>query len=161
MASKLETSGAVKVTHFTANYLDESGHLDIQKVFQKFQSFMKEHYGKKGRDFVERNGTLLFLAFMRPILNGRGYDFKEVQISEEKRLAIAITFDTEKFIIELKIWHGETYHKNGIHQLCQYLDAQNKLSGYLLIFDLRKKKGQAGKIETIETEGKTILTAWV
>lgn len=31
---------------------------------------------------------LLFLAFIKPIINGTGFDFKEVQISEEKRLDI-------------------------------------------------------------------------
>jgi len=56
--------------HFTANYLDESGALSIEKVFLKFQHFMKERYGKKDLKFVEQNGTLLFLAFIRPILNG-------------------------------------------------------------------------------------------
>ncbi|MDQ1351113.1 MAG: family ATPase, partial [Acidobacteriota bacterium] len=42
-----------------------------------------------------------------------------------------------------------------------YLDRQNETSGYLLIYDLRKETGQAGKCETMETEGKKILAAWV
>ena len=32
----------------------------------------------------KRNGRLLFLAFIKPIINGIGFDFKEVQISENK-----------------------------------------------------------------------------
>ncbi|MDQ1353561.1 MAG: hypothetical protein QG657_3867, partial [Acidobacteriota bacterium] len=116
---------------------------------------------EKDRDFVERNGRLLFLAFVRPIINGRGFDFKEVQVSEEKRLDIVITFDNKKYIIELKIWRGEAYHLEGIRQLCRYLDIQNEIPGYLLIYDLRKESGQIGKTETIETEGKKIFAAWV
>jgi len=161
MTSKLETSGNVMFDHFTAPYLDETGGLDIKKVFLKFMEFMKEHYSEKDRDFVERNGRLLFLAFIRPIINGRGFDFKEVQVSEEKRLDIVITFDNKKYIIELKIWRGETYHREGIRQLCRYLDLQNLTPGYLLIYDLRKESGQTGKSETIETEGKKIFAAWV
>jgi hypothetical protein len=151
----------VAFDHFAANYLGEVGGLDIKKVFLKFQEFMKENYGEKDRDFVERNGRLLFLAFIRPVINGRGFDFKEVQVSEEKRLDIVITFDNRKYIIELKIWRGEVYHREGLRQLCHYLDLQNETQGYLLIYDLRKESGQAGKWETVDTEGKKILVAWV
>jgi hypothetical protein len=56
MASKLETSGKAAFDHFTAKYLDETGALDIRKVFMKFQDFMKENYSQKDRDFLERNG---------------------------------------------------------------------------------------------------------
>ncbi len=161
MTSKLETSGAVVFDHITANYLDADGSLDIKKVFLKYQAFMKEQYSIKDRDFIERNGRLLFLAFIRPIINGRGFDFKEVQVSEEKRLDIVITFDNKKYIIELKIWRGETSHREGVRQLCSYLDRQNESMGYLLIYDLRKETGQAGKWETIETERKKILAAWI
>lgn len=154
MTAKLEISGATDSTHFTANYLDQTGNLDMNKVLGKFQDFMKEHHSEKDRNFLERNGTLLFLAFLRPILNGRGFDFKEVQISAERRLDVVVTFDNKKFIIELKIWHGDVYHDEGIGQLCRYLDLQNQSSGYLLIFDPRQESGQVGKIEMIEIEGK-------
>ncbi|MDQ1355511.1 MAG: hypothetical protein QG657_5821 [Acidobacteriota bacterium] len=161
MASKLETASKAKFNHFTARYLDETGGLDIKKVFLKFQDFMKEHYSQKDREFLERNGRLLFLAFIRPILNGRGFDFKEVQVSEENRLDIVVTFNNKKHIIELKIWRGESYHRDGIRQLCGYLDIHNESMGYLLIYDLRKESGLIGKNQLIEMEGKTILAAWV
>ena len=161
MASKLETSGKAIRDHFTAKYLDETGGLDIKKILLKFQGFMKENYSQKDREFLERNGRLLFLAFIRPIINGRGFDFKEVQVSEEKRLDIVVTFENKKYIIELKIWRGEAYHREGILQLCGYLDAQNETTGYLLVYDLRKESGLVGKNELIETSGKKILAAWV
>jgi len=65
--------------------LDETGNLDIKKVLARFQVFVKEQYSEKDRDFIERNGRLLFLAFLRPIINGRGFDLKAVQVSEERR----------------------------------------------------------------------------
>jgi len=103
----------------------------------------------------------LFLAFIKPIINGRGYDFKEVEVSEEKRLDIVITFENQKYIVELKIWRGETYHQEGIRQLCDYLDRQNQTSGYLVIYDLRKEMGKQGEWEKIEKQGKEIYAAWV
>ena len=44
----------------------------------------------------------------------QGFDFKEVQISEEKRLDVVITYLKEKYLVELKIWRGEEYHKKGL-----------------------------------------------
>jgi hypothetical protein len=122
---------------------------------------MKEQYNRKDTTFIERNGRLLFLSFIKPIINGRGFDFKEVQVSEEKRLDIVITFGNKKYIIELKIWRGDSYHQAGIRQLCDYLDRQNENQGYLLIYDLRKESGRIGDLEKIEVRGKKILAAWV
>ncbi len=74
---------------------------------------------------------------------------------------MVITFGNKKYIVELKIWHGDAYHKEGIKQLCDYLEDQNQSVGYLLIYDLRKEKGKMGKYEKIEINGKTIFAAWV
>ncbi len=161
MSSNLETSGVVDLHPVVSGYFGKDGTLDIEKVIRKFQQFMKEQYSTKDSAFIERNGRLLFLAFLKPIINGKGFDFKEVQISEEKRLDIVVTMGERKYIIELKIWRGEKYHKDGIGQLCGYLDLQGEDRGYLLIYDLRKESGQIGKSLTINQSGKEILAAWV
>jgi hypothetical protein len=96
---------------------------------------MREQYSRQDRDFLERHGRLVFLAFLKPILNGHGYDFKEVQISEERRLDVAITFYQHKYVAELKIWRGEAAHEEGLDQLSDYLDRQKLTEGYLVIFD--------------------------
>jgi len=161
MSSNLETSGGIEYSHVSLSYIEEDGTLNIEKVIRKFQEFMKEQYCAKDKDFLERKGKLLFLAFIKPIINGRGFDFKEVQVSEEKRLDIVITFENKKYIVELKIWRGESYHQAGIGQLCDYLDRQNERKGYLLIYDLRKESGRAGEWEKIERQGKEIFAAWI
>lgn len=161
MASKLETSGRIGIHNVAADYIDEHGGLKVEAVIRKFQQFMKEQYSGKDISFIERNGRLLFLAFLKPIINGNGFDFKEVEISEEKRLDIVVTFGSRRYIIELKVWRGEQYHQKGIKQLCRYLDRQNETGGYLVIYDFRKQSGQAGQCSTIEAEGKTIFIAWV
>ena len=72
-----------------------------------------------------------------------------------------ITFENKKYIIELKIWRGESYHREGIKQLCDYLDRQNETVGYLLIYDLRKESSRIGESEEIKVQGKRIFAAWV
>ena len=161
MSSNLETSGGLEYSHVSSSYIEEDGTLNIEKVIRKFQEFMKEQYSSKDKNFLERNGKLLFLAFIKPIINGRGFDFKEVQVSEERRLDIVITFENQRYITELKIWRGESYHQAGILQLCDYLDRQNERIGYLLIFDFRKERGRTGEWEEIEIKDKKIFAAWV
>jgi hypothetical protein len=161
MSSKLETSGRIEYSTVSSSYIRADNTLDIEKIIRKFQEFIKEQYSTKDTPFLERNGRLLFLAFIKPIINGRGFDFKEVEVSEEKRLDIVITFENQKYIVELKIWRGETYHQEGIRQLCDYLDRQNQRQGYLLIYDLRKETGKQGAWEKIEKQGKEIYAAWV
>ncbi len=161
MSSKLETSGGIKYSTVGSSYIREDGTLDIEKILRKFQEFMNQQYSTKDIPFLERNGRLLFLAFIKPIINGRGFDFKEVEVSEEKRLDVVITFDNQKYIVELKIWRGEAYHEEGIRQLCDYLDRQNQSKGYLLIYDIRKERAKQGAWEKIEKPGKEIYAAWV
>jgi hypothetical protein len=161
MASKMETSGQIKFDHVSSSYIEKDGTLAIEKIIRKFQAFMKEQYSVRDRDFLERNGRLLFLAFLRPIINGEGFDFKEVQISEEKRLDVVITLKNRKYIVELKVWRGESYHQAGIGQLCDYLDRQDQTTGYLLIYDLRKESGRVGEWQRIEAGNKEIFTAYV
>ncbi len=161
MSSKMETAGDTVFKGTGSSYIAKDGSLDIEKVIGKFQEFMKEQYSKKDIGFIERNGRLLFLAFIKPIINGKGFDFKEVQVSEEKRLDVVITYGNRKYIVELKIWYGEAYHREGLKQLSDYLDRQNEAAGYLLIYDLRKEMGKAGKCETLKIDGKDIFAAWV
>ncbi|MCP5051338.1 MAG: AAA family ATPase, partial [bacterium] len=136
MSSNLEISKSSPFRAVSSSYIQADGSLNIEKAIQKFQDFMKEQYSSRDMDFIERNGRLLFLAFIKPIINGKGFDFKEVQISEEKRLDVVITYNNKKYIVELKIWRGEVYHQEGIKQLYDYLDRQNLETGYLLIYDL-------------------------
>ena len=140
-------------------YKYDNGNLNMEAVLLGFQTFMKKEYSKKDRDFLEKNGRLVFLAFLKPILNGSGYDFKEPQISEERRLDVVITYLHEKFVAELKIWRGEKAHEKGLAQLSDYLDRQNLTEGYLLIFDHAEVKNWHS--EWIETHGKKVLVAWV
>ncbi|MGL4991584.1 MAG: GxxExxY protein [Sarcina sp.] len=126
--------------NFKSNFITQDNGIDIEKVLLKFQQFMKENYSTKDQDFLERHGVLLFLAFIKPIINGVGFDYKEVQISEERRLDIVISYNHHKYIIETKIWHGEIAHQNGLNQLKNYLEIENVSKGYLLIFNFNKNK---------------------
>jgi AAA-like domain/PD-(D/E)XK nuclease superfamily len=159
MSTKMEYSQWAKRLDFGEGYRNDDRTLNLEAVLKGFQSFMKREYNAKERDFLEKNGRLVFLAFLKPIINGAGYDFKEPQISEEKRLDIAITYYEYKYIVELKIWRGQKSHEKGLLQLANYLESQQLAEGYLLIFDHAKIKNWA--TDEITVLNKRIFMVWV
>lgn len=159
MISRIETDVDPGFYNFKDNFLKTDGSLDFKEVLRKFQQFVKEQYSDKDQLFLERHGRLLFLAFIKPIINGRGFDFKEVQVSQEKRLDVVITFERQKYIVELKIWRGEKYHEQGLEQLVDYLERQHVDQGYLISFNFNQNKEY--KEEEIHKSGKDIFAVWV
>ncbi|MZK50972.1 GxxExxY protein [Clostridium beijerinckii] len=157
-SSKLENNTDMSTYNFKENFIIENG-LDFEKILLKFQQFIKEQYSSIDSKFIEREGRLLFLAFIKPIINGVGFDFKEVQISEEKRLDIVVSYLSSKYVIELKIWRGAEYHKKGLNQLKDYLDIQGLDKGYLVVYNFNKDKEY--KKEIIHYEGKEIFVVFV
>ena len=159
MISKTESKMMLRNLDNRKLYILPNNVLNMELVLRKFQAFMREQYSKKDRDFLEHNGRLVFLAFMKPILNGHGYDFKEAQISEERRLDVTITFYQHKYVAELKIWYGKAAHAEGLNQLADYLDRLALTEGYLIIFDHAEVK--SWNAEWINHEGKKIFMVWV
>ena len=161
MVSKWRTSYSANYRPVleSSQYLLPNNGLNMEKVITNFQIFMRENHSDKDSKFLEREGRLIFLAFLKPILNGAGFDFKEPQISDERRIDVVITYNTFKYIAELKIWYGEEAHQKGLTQLTDYLDRQNLDTGYLVIFDHSKKK--SWKKDWLERDGKRIFWARV
>ena len=159
MTSKTKSQLIVGDYVFNPNFRLPDNRLDMEMVLTKFQAFMREQYSKHDSDFLERNGRLVFLAFIKPIINGSGYDFKEPQISEERRLDVIITYFQHRYLAEFKIWRGLAAHKKGLVQLTDYLDRQAITEGYLIIFDQRKKK--SWKKEWVTVDGKKVFIIWV
>ena len=165
MMSKWETSHVGKLNlvtkdfDFRGSYKLPNNGLDMEKLLSNFQIFMRQNHSDKNSRFLESDGTLLFLAFLGPILNGSGFEFKEPQISDEKRLDIVITYNQFKYITELKVWYGPAAHEKGLAQLADYLDRQDLTTGYLLIYNHTKRKKWAK--EWTEVDGKRILCVWV
>jgi hypothetical protein len=159
MTSKATSQVLLGAYNVPQNFRLPDQRLNMEAVLLKFQAFMKEQHSKKDGDFLERNGRLVFLAFIKPIINGSGYDFKEPQISEERRLDVVITYFQHKYITELKIWRGAKVHAEGLAQLADYLERQGLEEGYLLVFDQGKKKSWKSGWEVVQ--GKRVFGVWV
>jgi hypothetical protein len=140
-------------------FLKSCGRLDMEKVVLKFQEVIKEKYSNsdllKSDEFLEKDLRLLFLVFLKPIINGIGFSFKEVETGAEKRLDIVVVFRDEKFVIELKVWYGQKYHEEGKQRLENYMKAESVDKGFMLIMDKRRSKEFVSEVE----DG--ILMVWI
>ena len=130
---------SVMETPVKSQFID-NGKLKIVRVLQKFQELMKAEYRQEDETFLEKQSRLLFLCFIKPIINGTGFYYVESETRNNERMDLVITYGGEEHIIELKIWHGEEYRKKGIAQLEEYLDSRNADKGYLLSFSFLKNK---------------------
>ncbi|HRG48845.1 MAG TPA: AAA family ATPase [Leptospiraceae bacterium] len=157
--SKLETSNVSIQYNFRDHYIDKNGHLEMEKILLKFQQFIKENYSEKDTEFYERQGRLLLVAFIKPIINGTGFYYLESQHSYERRSDIIITFNQKEYILELKLWYGEEYHKKGLEQLSGYLESKGHTTGYLVAFNFNKNKEFSSKWN--EVNGKKIFEVLV
>mgnify|MGYP001203795528 CR=1 FL=1 len=119
--------------------------LNMEKILIKFMELMKSEYREEDKKFLEREGRLLFLCFLKPIINGKGHYAVETQTRNNTRMDIVVFYGEEEYIIELKIWHGEEARKAAIDQLKGYLNSKNKDKGYLVSFCFNKNKDYTAK----------------
>ena len=137
------------------NYV-RNGRLDMELVLTRFADLMHEEYRESTVPFLEREGRLLFLTFLKPIINGTGFYYVEPQTRDNRRMDLVVTYGGEEFIIELKIWRGEKYEEQGRDQLASYLTTRGTAEGYLVTFDFSKKQKDT-EPQWIEYKGKRIF----
>ena len=144
---RLDKKSLMSNYNYKEHFIDKNGDLNVRKILIRFSDFMRHEYSKERQGFLEADGRLVFLAFISPIINGTGFAFKEAQGGEGKRFDIVITYNKKMYIIELKIWNGEAYHKKGLLQLGEYLDQYKLNTGYLVTFDFRKELKEVENIK--------------
>lgn len=136
---------SARFTSVNESQLIENGSLNMEKVLLKFQEFMYEEYRREDEKFYETNARLIFLAYLKPILNSRGFSFVEAQTRENRRMDVVITFGNEKHVVELKIWNGKKQEDKGLNQLADYLEFQKLNTGYMIVFNFNKNKEYTSK----------------
>jgi hypothetical protein len=136
-----------------------NGKLNMPYVIERFQSLIRNEYRKMDNEFLERQGRLLFLCFLKPIVNGTGFYYVEPETRDGGRMDLVVSFAGEEFVIELKIWRGEKYEVEGKVQLAEYLKTRGLDEGYLVTFSFLKNKTVQEEPEWIEHDGKRIYEA--
>ena len=136
-----------------------NGRLNMPLVIARFQELMRNERRKADDEFLERQGRLLFLCFLKPIVNGTGFYYVEPETRDGGRMDLVVSFGGEEFVIELKIWRGEKYEVEGKVQLAEYLKTRGLNEGYLVTFSFLKNKTVQEEPEWVEHDGKRIYEA--
>ena len=144
-----------KISPFVLNYV-QNGKLNMEHVVTRFRDLMREEYRESTVPFLEKEGRLLFLTFLKPIINGIGFYYVEPQTRDNRRMDLVVTYDKQEFIVELKIWRGDKYEQTGCEQLSEYLATRGMDEGYLVTFDFSKNK-QDKEPEWVEVNGKRMF----
>ena len=100
---------------------------------------------------------MLFLCFLKQIINGIGFYYVEPETRNNERMDVVVTYGGEEHIVELKLWHGEEYRKKGIVQLENYMDSRSAKRGYLLSFSFLKEKEYISQTIDLEDVDKSIF----
>ena len=145
----------MKLSPFQLNYV-QNGKLNMEHVVTRFADLMHQEYRKNDEAFLERQGRLVFLSFLKPIINGTGFYYVEPQTRDNRRMDLVVTYDKQEFIVELKIWRGDKYEQTGREQLSEYLATRGMDEGYLVTFDFSKNK-QDKEPEWVEVNGKQVF----
>ena len=128
-----------RISPYISEYVHK-GRLMMDYVVTRFRDLLREEYRDSTVPFLEREGRLLLLTFLKPIINGVGFYYVEPQTRSNRRMDLVVTYGKEEFIVELKIWRGDKYEERGRDQLADYLEARGKTEGYLITFDFSKAK---------------------
>lgn len=137
----------------------KNGKLDMKVVLERFCVHFNEIYDKNDAKFIEKQGRKFFLFFLKPIINGTGNFYVEAETRDERRMDIVVDYAGERFVIELKIWRGDSYNEQGEEQLSEYLDYFGLDRGYLVSFCFNKDK-KVG-VKEISLGNRTIVEAVV
>ena len=135
----------------------KNGRFDMELCLRKFAGHYAEIFNAADAGFFERHGRMLFLSYLKPLINGQGFYHIESQFTDLRRMDIVVDFGCDQFIIELKLWKGEKSHEEAYEQLLGYMESKNAGTAYLLTFDFRKGKKKERKTEWVETGGKKIF----
>ena len=139
----------------------KNGRFDMELCLRKFADHYAEIFNKTDFEFLERHGRLVFLSYLRPLINGLGFYHIESQFTDLRRMDIVVDFGQDQFILELKLWKGEKAHEEAYEQLLGYMESKKAKTGYLMTFDFRKEKNKERKTEWAEFDDKKIFDVMI
>jgi len=141
------------------NEIIKDGIFDMELCLKKFKQHYAEIYTDKDIKFLEADGKLIFLTYLKPLINGIGFYHFESETRDHGKMDLVVDFLKQQFIIEMKLWYGDKRHEEAYKQLADYLKSKNMDCGYLLTFDFRQQSDNDASHETkwVNWEGKRIF----
>jgi hypothetical protein len=123
-------------------FLNEDHTLNMPKILEHFVDARRIIHGGQDEKFLEEEGRERFLTYLAPIINGTGTFSIEEQTRDQRRMDVVIHYLGQRYVVELKIWHGQRYNEDGEKQILGYLDYFGLSTGYMVSFNFNQKKEQ-------------------
>ena len=134
--------------------------LDMPLILKRFSETFNEIYGDRDARFLEDEGRRYFMLYIKPIINGVGNYYIEPETRDGLRADMVIDYLGRRYVIEMKIWRGNSYNERGEKQLTEYLDRFQVETGYMVSFSFNKTKAP-GLQPPIKIGERTIIEALV
>ena len=136
-------------------FVDADGWLNVPKIMEHFILEHNRIHEGNTEKFLEEEGRERFITYVAAIINDTGTYSVEEQTRNRRRMDLVIHYLGRRYIVELKIWHGERYNEKGEEQIVSYLDYWNLDTGYLLSFSFNKSKKP--DVERVRIADKTVF----
>ncbi len=141
------------------DYLSIDGKINMPLLLSNFRDFIARagyrilQVPETPQEFI---GQYLLFAYLDQFVHQiGGFMYTEVRTGRG-RMDLIIFYKSEKYIVETKIWEGQTLYSNGKYQLAEYLKLESITEGYYIVFDHRSKP--QALTETDQIEDKTIIS---
>ena len=134
------------------DYLTPTGQIDMESLLDNFRDFITRagfrilQVPDTPQESVGRHLLLAYLDQFVKIVGGVMY--LEVPTGRG-RMDIIVTHNQQKYIVETKIWRGDSRYQAGKKQLAAYLKSEGVTSGYYIVFDHRQNPEPRVETETI------------
>lgn len=132
------------------DFLTPDKNIQMQLLLDNFQNFIFRaghrilQVPQTPQEFVGQYLLYTYLDQFVRLIGGNMY--LEVQTGRG-RIDLLILHNQRKYIVETKIWEGESLYQSGKKQLAKYLKSEEAVEGYYIVFDHRKQP-----IPLVETE---------
>jgi hypothetical protein len=146
------------IAQIPGNDIIKNNIFNMELCLTKFKRHYAEIYTGKDLKFLEHDGKLIFLTYLKPLINSTGFYHFESETRDSGKMDLVIDYLKQQFILELKLWYGDSRHEEDYKQLAGYLKSKNMDSGYLITFDFRKHGDERfAENKWIEYDGKRIF----
>jgi hypothetical protein len=142
-----------------SDYLNQEGKINMRRLLANFRDFIARagyrilQVPQTPQEFV---GQYLLFSYLDQFVRlVRGFMYIEVN-NGRGRMDLLILHNSQKYIVETKIWEGNKRYQAGKRQLAQYLKLEQVQEGYYIVFDHRAKPQARMEEEIIE--GKAIIS---
>lgn len=146
----------------TKHYVRADGSLDIHKLLSNFADFYRENSAiwLEQFEYKESGPHLILLAFLQRIVNGGGTIHREYALGRG-RVDILVTWQSQRIVIELKLFKDKNTLPKGLEQTAKYMDTSHATEGHLVIFDTSTAKSWDEKVYSKpEQLGNKTITVW-